>query len=132
MSSILTTHLVVGSFFGHPTFIAKRRTPRRYRKSFRQLPQLQSMTTPLGSSGRDLSSSSYSDIKRSATRCHARHFSPAASPKRQCLRACGPTFGDGSPPIASPATDLSPYHLASPLWCWKMPFVPIFLSDECF
>ena len=43
-----------------------------------------------------------------------------------------PTSGDSTPPTTSPATDLSPCHLASPLWCRKMPFFPVFLSGNWF
>ena len=131
MSSILTTHLVAGSFSGHFTFIAESiGTLCCYRNFFRRLSQLWSTTTPSGLPGPDLSSGSNFSVERSTTHLHARHFSPSTSPTPRYVRVRGPTFGDNAPLVALPAANLSPYHLASLLWCWKISFVPIFLSDD--
>ena len=127
MSSIPTTHLRAESPSGYSTFIVKSIGTCHCRKNFpselfRQLSQLQQATTPSGSPGPDLFSDSNSGVRRLATHRHALHFSLATSPTRRRLRAHGPTSGDGSPPAALPTVDLPPYHLASPLWCRKMPF----------
>ena len=63
---------------------------------------------------------------------HMCHFSPVVSPTCRRMRECGSIYGDDAPPAASPVADLSPCHLASPLWCRKMPFFPIFSSTIGF
>ena len=112
MSSILTTHLVAGSFSGHFTFIAESiGTLCCYRNFFRRLSQLWSTTTPSGLPGPDLSSGSNSSVERSTTHLHARHFSPSTSPTPRYVRVRGPTFGDNAPLVALPAANLSPITL---------------------
>ena len=139
VSSILTTHLVVGSFSSHSTFIAEStkifvtvRTPRCRWKIFRQLSQLRSTTTPSRLPGPDLSSRSNSGIRRLATHLHTRHFSLAASPTHWRVRRMGPLPATTlhlqlrRPPISLLITLL--LHFGAK----KMPLFPFFFSDDWF
>ena len=138
VSSIPTTHLVAGSFFSHSTFIVESignlRRCQNTSLSLETFPATVSTliddhTIRIASLVPDLSSHSNLSVRRSATRRHTRHFSLAASPMHWRVKALGPTSGDGAPPATSPTVDLSPCHLASPLWCKKKcHFFPFFSS----
>ena len=143
MSSIPTTHLATRSLSGHSTFIAESIGTLCHRPNTSSLSEnfLANLSgdclnsgwrTPSGSLGPDLTSGSNSGVKRSTTCRHARHFSLTASPTHRRMRVCGPTSDEGTPPATSSTSDLSPCHLTSPLWCRKMPFVPIFSPATVF
>ena len=131
---------MVGSLFGHSTFMLE------------SIGTLCSRQNTLSLSENFLANFS-DDCLNSSQRPHHQDlwdliYPLAATPKRNDARqlqrasflssgishalACGPTSCDDASPAASSATDLSPCHLSSPLWCRKMPFVHIFLFGSSF